>query len=94
MPDDDEENHIVDKSAAALSLEDNNKKIRDNEGSVGAVVKIGNDGTATLITYNSDDTTTTGTKIVKAADVPANATQVSKGKIFVSGTLMDCVAIR
>jgi hypothetical protein len=84
---------------ANSSLDDINKVITQTENIVGPLVTIDNDGTQTVLTFDSDQPAP-GENAVIAADVggqpivPASNTQVCRGTIFIAGTLTACTASR
>ena len=66
------------------------------EGQLGPLINIGNDGTSTVLTWDTDgDAPDKHAVIYKNGTQPTTGvTTVASGKIFLSDSLTDCTAVR
>lgn len=76
-----------------------NTIVAQNEGVLGPLIAIGNDGAQTVLTFDTDPPAPATNAVLTKdkngqPDVPANATQVCRGAVFVAGQLVDCTASR
>ena len=83
-------------AARATSLSDLNILVSQQEDLLGPLTGIGNDGDQTLLTFDMDQDPPTIHAVIAAAGdtLPAGATQVCTGKVFIRSKLTDCVATR
>ena len=83
-----------------LSLGDLTIWLAAKEALFGPVIKIGNNGTGTAATFKSGVPIPTKSPVIKPAQpgqanvVPAAATKLAEGKVFVSGQLQHVVVYR
>ena len=69
--------------------------IERKAGIVGPLVDIGNDGTQTVLTFDSDPPAPAKNAAIAAGqNAPAGSTKVCSGTIFISGTLTASIASR
>lgn len=69
------------------------------EGVLGPLIAIGNDGAQTVLTFDTDPPAPANSAVLSKdkngrPDLPANASQVCRGTVFVGGQLIDCTASR
>jgi hypothetical protein len=81
------------------SLADLNVFVGQQEDSLGPLTAIGNDGNQTVLTFDTDPASPAIHAVIAADNgaapvIPANSTQVCRGKVFIAGTLTASTATR
>jgi hypothetical protein len=75
------------------SLDDLNLFVRQQEELLGPLVRIGNDGNQTVLTFDMDQARPEKHAVIQEGNPPASGSGI-KGKVFVAGQLKDAFATR
>lgn len=83
-----------------LSLKDLTEWLAKKEAIFGPVIKIGNNGKGTAATFDSDAAIPAEKAVIKvkqpdqAVQLPAGATKLAEGKVFISGAIQNVIVYR
>jgi len=85
--------------AKNTSLSDLNTIVGQNEDDLGPLTGIGNDGTQTTLTFDTDPPSPANHAVIAADSngqpvVPASSTQVCRGTVFIAGAATPATATR